>query len=125
MMGPRVPVEIWQKILRHAMYIPVFFDIDPIETYGIQAMPYFGDEEPYWETERVKSVLKRMSCIRSSQSPPCVEQSEFQSYAAGMRGAQLEKLFLPVSRVSNFGRRIECHRLRSRSFRARDQRRGE
>ncbi|CCA77164.1 hypothetical protein PIIN_11146 [Serendipita indica DSM 11827] len=59
MMGPRVPVEIWQKILRHAMHIPVFFDIDPIETYCIQAMPYFGDEEPYWETERVKNVLKR------------------------------------------------------------------
>jgi hypothetical protein len=34
----RVPTEIWIKILRHAISVPLFLDTDPTESYGVEAM---------------------------------------------------------------------------------------
>ncbi|CAG7852886.1 SubName: Full=Uncharacterized protein {ECO:0000313/EMBL:CCA75174.1} [Serendipita indica DSM 11827] len=60
MANPPLTVEIWQKILRHAIFVPVFLDSDPVETYGTEALPYFHDEGPYWEAERGRNSLRRV-----------------------------------------------------------------
>lgn len=56
----QLPIECWQDILREAIFVPVFFDDDPAETYGIQSLAAYTDATPYWESERTRNALRRV-----------------------------------------------------------------
>lgn len=61
MAAHRVPVEIWQSILRYAIAVPVFFETDPIEMCGFQDfINLYLDETKYWRAERVRNILRRV-----------------------------------------------------------------
>ncbi|CCA72225.1 hypothetical protein PIIN_06160 [Serendipita indica DSM 11827] len=56
----RIPTEIWQKILRFAIYVPIFLEIDPATVHGAEAIPKYCDDRQYWDTERDKNALQRV-----------------------------------------------------------------
>lgn len=57
----RVSVEIWQKILRYAIAVPVFFEKDPIGTCGYQEfVKWFSEDKVYWAAERDRNALRRV-----------------------------------------------------------------
>jgi hypothetical protein len=57
----RVPTEIWIKILRYAISVPLFLDTDPIEAYGVEAMiAAYDDPRPYYVAERTRNNLRRV-----------------------------------------------------------------
>jgi hypothetical protein len=61
MAAQRVPVEIWQWILRYTIAVPVFFETDPIEMCGFQDfINLYLDETKYWRAERVRNILCRV-----------------------------------------------------------------
>jgi hypothetical protein len=57
----RVPTEIWIKILRYAICVPLFLDTDPIDAYGVEAMiSGYGDPTLYYAAERTLNNLRRV-----------------------------------------------------------------
>lgn len=54
----RLPVECWHEILRQAISVPFFFDVDPLETNPAAVFRRFYDEAPYWESEKTRTSLK-------------------------------------------------------------------
>lgn len=54
------PVEIWEKILKYTISVPLFFDCDPISNYGIKRLSEYRFEADYWESERVRNSLRRV-----------------------------------------------------------------
>ncbi|CAG7851367.1 SubName: Full=Uncharacterized protein {ECO:0000313/EMBL:CCA71276.1} [Serendipita indica DSM 11827] len=63
---PRIvalPVECWDQILQHAIYVPLFFDTNPLENYPASVYYRYHDQGPYWESERTRNALRRVcSC---------------------------------------------------------------
>jgi hypothetical protein len=57
-MRSEAPVEIWHKILKYAISVPLFFDPDPTETYGIDSIAKYSNEFPYRESERIRYSLR-------------------------------------------------------------------
>jgi len=63
---PNLSVEVWEKILRHSMYVPDFLDPDAFEgILGIDAPLAFevnrfmrDDEGEYWSVEKRRNILR-------------------------------------------------------------------
>lgn len=56
-----LPSEIWQSILRYAIAVPVFFEANPADLYGIEEIiKGYDDNKIYWESERVRNTLRRV-----------------------------------------------------------------
>ncbi|CAG7852878.1 SubName: Full=Uncharacterized protein {ECO:0000313/EMBL:CCA69310.1} [Serendipita indica DSM 11827] len=55
-----LPTEIWQTILRHAIFVPLFFDTDPLSSYGLAALRGYYDMSGYWDSERTRNKLRRV-----------------------------------------------------------------
>ena len=55
-----LPVECWQEIFKCALHVPIFFDIDPTATYGVEALAKLSDETAYWESERTRNAMRRV-----------------------------------------------------------------
>ncbi|CAG7851368.1 SubName: Full=Uncharacterized protein {ECO:0000313/EMBL:CCA71277.1} [Serendipita indica DSM 11827] len=55
-----LPVECWHQILEDAIFVPLFFDTNPLENYSITIIRRYRDETPYWESERVRNILRRV-----------------------------------------------------------------
>ena len=58
----RVPVEIWWRILKFAISIPLFLDsgsIEPFDADGDTIHQYYW-ELPYWSTERHRNSFRRV-----------------------------------------------------------------
>lgn len=56
-----LPRELWQAILRYAISCPVFFEQDPIESFGIEAtITQYYDDGPYYDSERTRNTLQRV-----------------------------------------------------------------
>lgn len=62
----RVPVEIWQIILRMAIYVPLFFDCDPFGQNNVNIVQQYCWELPYWRSERHRNAFRRV-CTRWNQ----------------------------------------------------------
>lgn len=56
----QIPPELWQKILRHAIFVPLFFDTDPVTSYGLASLPNYENTSAYWESERTRNNLRRV-----------------------------------------------------------------
>lgn len=56
----RTPVEIWTRILKYAIHVPVFFDVDPIESHGVAGFQQYYWELPYWAAERHRNSFRRV-----------------------------------------------------------------
>ncbi|KIM19650.1 hypothetical protein M408DRAFT_83250, partial [Serendipita vermifera MAFF 305830] len=54
------PVEIWEKILKYAISVPLFFDSDPISNHGIERFSEYRFEADYWQSERIRNRLRRI-----------------------------------------------------------------
>ena len=59
-MSSKAPVEIWHTILKYSISVPLFFDPDPVETYGIDILRKYSYEAPYWDSERTRNALRRV-----------------------------------------------------------------
>ncbi|PVG00654.1 hypothetical protein CPB86DRAFT_782487 [Serendipita vermifera] len=57
-MTSQTPVEIWHKILRYAISVPLFFDVNPAETYGVDSISNYYYELAYWDSERTRYSLR-------------------------------------------------------------------
>ncbi|PVG00653.1 hypothetical protein CPB86DRAFT_664198, partial [Serendipita vermifera] len=57
-MTPQAPIEIWHKILKYAISVPLFFDPNPSEVYGIDSITDYYYEFSYWESERIRCSLR-------------------------------------------------------------------
>ncbi|PVG00652.1 hypothetical protein CPB86DRAFT_871728 [Serendipita vermifera] len=57
-MASRTPVELWNKILKYAISVPLFFDPNPAETCGIDNFRNYYQEYTYWESERIRHSLR-------------------------------------------------------------------
>jgi hypothetical protein len=57
-MASQTPVEIWHKILKYAISVPLFFDSNPAETHGIDSIANYYFELEYWESERIRYSLR-------------------------------------------------------------------
>jgi hypothetical protein len=57
-MPPQAPVEIWHKILKYTISVPLFLDPNPTETYGIDSIIDYSWESSYWEAERTRHSLR-------------------------------------------------------------------
>ncbi|KIM24531.1 hypothetical protein M408DRAFT_58705, partial [Serendipita vermifera MAFF 305830] len=49
--------EIWQSILKYAISVPLFFDIEPMKARGIDQ---YLSQYPYWQAERIRNTLRRV-----------------------------------------------------------------
>ncbi|CCA71160.1 hypothetical protein PIIN_05096 [Serendipita indica DSM 11827] len=56
----RLPAELWQNVLRYAIYVPIFFEIDPAEAYGLPGLQRYCDPGGYWAAERTRNILMRI-----------------------------------------------------------------
>ncbi|CAG7852916.1 SubName: Full=Uncharacterized protein {ECO:0000313/EMBL:CCA75512.1} [Serendipita indica DSM 11827] len=56
----RLPAELWQNILERAIFVPKFFDTDPMETYGPIYDLLRSDRLEYWASERLRNRLRRV-----------------------------------------------------------------
>ncbi|KIM19651.1 hypothetical protein M408DRAFT_31042 [Serendipita vermifera MAFF 305830] len=54
------PIEIWEKILKYAISVPLFFDSDPISNHGIKRFSEYQFEAEYWQSERIRNRLRRV-----------------------------------------------------------------
>jgi hypothetical protein len=54
------PVEIWEKILKYAISVPLFFETDPASSYGIEFLPKYSCEAEYWRSERIRNAARRV-----------------------------------------------------------------
>jgi hypothetical protein len=60
-MSQRLPIELWESILRYSISVPIFFDVDPTATNSLEEfMAYYRDEQPYWASERRRNKLRRV-----------------------------------------------------------------
>ena len=59
-MSSRASVEIWHIILKYSISVALFFDTDPLETYGVEVIPRYFYEDEYWESERSRNSLRRV-----------------------------------------------------------------
>ena len=59
-MSSRASVEIWHIILKFSISVPIFFDTDPLETYGVEVIPRYYYDDEYWESERSRNSLRRV-----------------------------------------------------------------
>jgi hypothetical protein len=59
-MAPHAPVEVWEKILKYSISVPLFFESDPAASYGVECLPRYYDEVGYWRSERIRNRLKRV-----------------------------------------------------------------
>jgi hypothetical protein len=59
-MSSKTPMEIWHAILKYSIYVPLFLDSDPVETYGIDIIRQYSYEFPYWQSERTRNSLRRV-----------------------------------------------------------------
>ncbi|PVG00651.1 hypothetical protein CPB86DRAFT_754532, partial [Serendipita vermifera] len=57
-MPPQAPVEIWHKILKYAISVPLFFDSDPAEMSDIDSIVDYSWESSYWQSERDRHSLR-------------------------------------------------------------------
>jgi hypothetical protein len=48
------------KILASAIEVPLFFETDPIQTYGPNSLRAYHYELPYWQSERTRNSLRRV-----------------------------------------------------------------
>lgn len=56
-----LPAEIWQTILRYAIAVPVFFDSDALENWGLaDFISRYQDEDAYWEAEKYRNAFRRV-----------------------------------------------------------------
>lgn len=56
-----LPTETWQTVLRYAISVPVFFEINPVEMTSIEAMIIdYYDPSPYYDAERTRNILRRV-----------------------------------------------------------------
>ncbi|KIM24535.1 hypothetical protein M408DRAFT_75819, partial [Serendipita vermifera MAFF 305830] len=56
-MSSKASVELWQTILKYAISVPIFLDVEPFESREIDQYSY---EYPYWQTERIRNTLRRV-----------------------------------------------------------------
>jgi len=59
-MSSRTPIEIWRIILKYSIYVPLFLDSDPVESYGVDCMRKYFYEAGYWHAERTRNSLHRV-----------------------------------------------------------------
>ena len=59
-MSQRLPIELWESILRYSISVPIFFDIDPAATSIGAFITRYQDEHPYWASERCRNKLRRV-----------------------------------------------------------------
>jgi hypothetical protein len=59
-MSSKAPIEIWHTILKYSISVPLFFDPDPVATYGVDILRKYSYEAPYWESERTRNALRRV-----------------------------------------------------------------
>jgi hypothetical protein len=57
-MASQTPVEIWHKILKYAISVPLFLDTNPAETLGIDSIANYYFELEYWESEHTRYSLR-------------------------------------------------------------------
>ena len=56
----RAPPEIWEIIHKYYIAIPLFFDSDPAEAYGVDGLVQYYSEVAYWRSERTRNALRRV-----------------------------------------------------------------
>jgi hypothetical protein len=54
------PIEVWEKILKYAISVPIFFDLDPIKNYGLECAALYRSEADYWQSERDRNAFRRV-----------------------------------------------------------------
>lgn len=54
------PAEIWCTIIKYTISVPVFFDVNPADSCGVEELNTYNHEAPYWESERCRSSLRRV-----------------------------------------------------------------
>ena len=59
-MVDKAPIEIWHKILKYVIAVPLFFEPDPINIYGLEMISQYSFEAEYWESERRRNILRRV-----------------------------------------------------------------
>ena len=59
-MANSAPIEVWHKILKYAIAVPLFFEPDPITVYGVGMFSEYHFEAGYWESERRRNILRRV-----------------------------------------------------------------
>ncbi|KIM24540.1 hypothetical protein M408DRAFT_27009 [Serendipita vermifera MAFF 305830] len=56
-MSSKASVEIWHTILKYAISVPIFLDVEFIQARGIDQYSY---QYPYWQAERIRNTLRRV-----------------------------------------------------------------
>jgi hypothetical protein len=59
-MANTAPVEVWEKILKYAISVALFFDPDPIVNHGLNHLSRYCFEGEYWDSERIRNSLRRV-----------------------------------------------------------------
>jgi hypothetical protein len=60
----KLPLELWQIILRYSISIPDFLDLDVVDSIPLLTINYvtisWNNEKPYWAAERTRNCLRRV-----------------------------------------------------------------
>lgn len=58
--GGVLPAELWQIILEEAIYVPIYFNLNPETTYRSTYHPLCFSQQHYWASERLRNTLRRV-----------------------------------------------------------------